>query len=168
MTEGCINVRLMRNVRMVEKRQDFMKRTLSIAAITLVAVASSAQWLQPQGVPAYSSAPVSSTKIPHILAGKELANFQYPVIAKAYQAAAKVPKVLQQLPCYCYCDRNHGHKSLHTCFESDHGANCATCMKEAFFAEQETRKGKTPTQIRAAIIRGDFEKIDLVRLNSGT
>lgn len=145
-----------------------MKRIASVALITLTSIVGSAQWLQPQGVPAYSPTPVPSAKLPHILAGKELENFQYPVIAKAYRAAARVPAVLQQLPCYCYCDRGHGHKSLHTCFESEHGANCATCMKEAFFAEQETKKGKTPAQIRAAIIHGDFEKIDLVKLNSGS
>jgi hypothetical protein len=145
-----------------------MKRFASIVAIAFVSIAGSAQWLQPQGVPAYNAAPAMTEKLPHILAGKELENFQYPVIAKAYRAAAKVPAVLHQLPCYCYCDRNHGHKSLHTCFETEHGANCATCMKEALFAEQETRKGKTPAQIRAAIIHGDFEKIDLTKLNSGS
>ena len=38
-------------------------------------------------------------------------------------------------------------------------------MKEAFFAEQMSLKGKTPTQIRAAIIKGEFEKVDLDKLN---
>ena len=33
----------------------------------------------------------------------------------------------------------------------EHGANCATCMKEALYAEQQTKLGKTPKQIRAAI-----------------
>lgn len=146
-----------------------MQRLFGVALISLMAIGGSAQWLQPEGVPAYNSAPpAKGSHLPHILAGKEIENFQYPVMKKAYAAAAKVPAVLHQLPCYCHCDRNHGHKSLHTCFESEHGANCSTCMKEALFAEQETRKGKTPAQIRAAIIHGDYEKIDLVKLNSGS
>ena len=146
-----------------------MKRLASSVLIALVALVCSAQWIQPNGVPAYNSAPPAKGVIlPHILAGNEIANFQYPVTKKAYLAAARVPAVLHQLPCYCYCDRNHGHKSLHTCFESEHGANCSTCMKEAFFAEQETKKGKTPAQIRAEIIHGDYEKVDLVKINAGT
>ena len=146
-----------------------MKRFASIVFISLVAIGSSAQWLQPQGVPAYSSAPPrKADNLAPVLSGKQLENFQYPVMKKAYLAAAKVPAVLHQLPCYCYCDRNHGHKNLHTCFESEHGANCSTCMKEAFFAEQESKKGKTPAQIRAEIIHGDYEKIDLAKLNTGS
>jgi hypothetical protein len=143
-----------------------MKRTLSIALISLVSIAGSAQWAQPQGVPAFNSGPPQKGKaLPPILAGAQLENFQHPVQLKAYKAAAKIPGVLHQLPCYCYCDRHAGHNSLRTCFESEHGANCSTCMKEALFAEQQTKLGKTPQQIRAAVIRGDYEKIDLVKLD---
>jgi hypothetical protein len=34
-------------------------------------------------------------------------------------------------------------------------------MKEAVFSYQETKKGKTPAQIRAAIERGDWMDVDL-------
>jgi hypothetical protein len=34
-------------------------------------------------------------------------------------------------------------------------------MKEAVFAYQQTKKGKTPAQIRAAIERGEWQAIDL-------
>ena len=34
----------------------------------------------------------------------------------AYDVAQKIPGVLYQMPCYCYCDRI-GHNSLRTCFE---------------------------------------------------
>jgi hypothetical protein len=34
-------------------------------------------------------------------------------------------------------------------------------MKEAVFSYQETRKGRTPIQIRAAIERGEWMKVDL-------
>ncbi len=78
----------------------------------------------------------------------------------AYDVAQKIPGVLYQLPCYCHCDRI-GHNSLRSCFESAHAAHCATCMKEAYYAYFETRKGKTPAQIRKGIINGDFANLDL-------
>jgi len=78
-----------------------------------------------------------------------------------YQMAAKIPTVLHQQPCYCHCDIEMGHNSLHSCFEVPHGAACSTCMKEAMYAYQETKKGKTPGQIRAAIERGEWMKMDL-------
>jgi hypothetical protein len=34
-------------------------------------------------------------------------------------------------------------------------------MQEAILAEQMTRQGKTAKQIRAAIMKGDFQKVDL-------
>jgi hypothetical protein len=34
-------------------------------------------------------------------------------------------------------------------------------MKELYFAYQQTKKGKTPTQIRQAIMKGNWETIDL-------
>ena len=79
----------------------------------------------------------------------------------AYKMAAKVPAVLHQEPCYCHCDREMGHNSLHSCFEETHGAACATCMKEAVYSYQQTKLGKTPAQIRAGIERGEWTKIQL-------
>lgn len=80
----------------------------------------------------------------------------------AYDLAAKIPGVLYQLPCYCYCDKI-GHKSLRTCYESDHAAHCSTCLKEAYFAYFETKKGKTAKQIREEIIKGGFTNVDLIQ-----
>ena len=74
---------------------------------------------------------------------------------------AKVGNILYQEPCYCYCDRAHGHTSLRSCFESGHGANCSTCMGEALYSYQMTKKGWSPQQIRDGIIRGDFKTMDL-------
>jgi hypothetical protein len=47
--------------------------------------------------------------------------FQIPVVARAYSAAARIPQVLAQQPCYCFCDKM-GHGSLLDCFATDHGA----------------------------------------------
>ena len=78
-----------------------------------------------------------------------------------YALAAKVKPVLYQQPCYCYCDRHAGHKSLLDCFASMHGSECDICQKEAVLAYQLTQKGKTPAQIRAAIIRGDWRLVNM-------
>ena len=78
----------------------------------------------------------------------------------AYRVAGQIPEVLAQLPCYCYCDRR-GHRGLLDCFASKHGADCDICVKEAIFAMQEHRKGKTPEQIRAEIVHGDWKTIQL-------
>ena len=78
-----------------------------------------------------------------------------------YALAAKIRPVLYQQPCYCYCDRHAGHKSLLDCFASTHGAECDICQKEAVLSYQLTQKGKTPAQIRAAIIRGDWRAVNL-------
>ncbi|MBV9209570.1 MAG: hypothetical protein JOZ52_03015 [Acidobacteria bacterium] len=72
---------------------------------------------------------------------------------RAYQVAREIPETLAQLPCYCYCDQGFGHKSLHTCYESDHSAHCATCVDEALMAYQLEKEQKlSPAQIRQKII----------------
>jgi hypothetical protein len=78
-----------------------------------------------------------------------------------YALAAKIRPVLYQQPCYCYCDRHAGHKSLLDCFVGTHGAECDICQKEAVLSYQLAQKGKTPAQIRAAIIHGDWRAVDL-------
>jgi hypothetical protein len=34
-------------------------------------------------------------------------------------------------------------------------------MKEVFYAYEQTKLGKTPAQVRAGIIKGDWKSIDL-------
>ena len=70
----------------------------------------------------------------------------------AYRAAQEIPQTLAQLPCYCHCDRGHGHKSLHSCFESEHGENCGICMGEALMAHNLEKHGVSVTEIRKQII----------------
>jgi len=70
----------------------------------------------------------------------------------AYQAAKEIPQTLAQLPCYCHCDRGHGHKSLHSCFESEHGENCGICIGEALMASNLEKRGVRVSEIRKQII----------------
>jgi Protein of unknown function with PCYCGC motif len=144
-----------------------MKRLFPLFAIALLAVTSSAQFTDKE-VPAYHpNPPAKGEALAPIASAGQLAemNLKYPFQYRAYEAAAKVPRVLYQLPCYCFCDRSAGHQSLHSCFEGDHGARCSTCMQEAFYAYQMTRKGKTAKQIREGVMKGEYKTIDLNTLN---
>ena len=144
-----------------------MKRILPVVLVALLAVASSAQFMENE-VPAYHpNPPAKGETLPPIASSAQLdqMNFKYDFQRRAYEAAAKVPRVLYQLPCYCFCDRSAGHKSLHSCFEGDHGSHCGTCMQEAFYAYQMTKKGKTVKEIREGIMHGDYKSIDLKAMN---
>ena len=126
-------------------------------------VAGSAHWSEgTDSTPAfYTVAPLHATH--PILAGDQLtgAAFSHPFQVTAYRMAAKIEKVLYAQPCYCRCDRALRHKSLHSCFEGTHGAECATCMRQAIFAYQQTQLGRTPDQIRDAIEHGDWQAVHL-------
>ena len=140
-----------------------MKRILGCLALGLATIVASAQWTNPaDDVPAYNAAPPSKP-LPPLMSGNQLTGpyFQHNYQVVAYKMAAKIPAVLHQEPCYCRCDREMGHNSLHSCFEGTHGAACSTCMREAVYSYQQTKKGKTPAQIRAGIERGEWQNIDL-------
>jgi hypothetical protein len=89
--------------------------------------------------------------------------FPDPVVQNAYAIAAKIKKTLYQQPCYCHCDRSQGHGSLLDCFASKHGAGCNICINEDFYSYEQSRKGKTAAQIRAGIIKGDWQSVDLTK-----
>lgn len=130
-----------------------------------VAGMSYAQWSNPaDDIPAYHpSAPLTVSTLPPVLSGAKLtgANFKYPWQVHVYQNAAKVSSVLYQLPCNCRCDKSLGHTSLRSCFEGLHGTECSTCAKEGVFAYQQTKLGKSPKEIRAAVERKEYESISL-------
>jgi len=138
--------------------------TLGLAAFALTA-ASYAQWSNPaDDVAAYHpSAPLKVSALPPILSGAKLTgeNFRFPWQVHVYQQVAKVSSVVYQLPCNCRCDRALGHTSLRSCFEGLHGTECSTCAQEGFLAYRMTKAGKTPAEIRAAVARHEYEKIDL-------
>ena len=110
-----------------------------------------------QGVPSYHAYALK----PPFPATLDPKQFSDALNRNVYTLAAKIKPVLYQQPCYCYCDRHAGHKSLLDCYISAHGSECDICQKEAIFAYQQTQKGKTPAQIRAAIIHGDWQSVDL-------
>jgi hypothetical protein len=52
------------------------------------------------------------------------ARYDVPETRKAYEAAKKIPWVIDSIYCFCYCEENpfFMHKSLLTCFVDDHAA----------------------------------------------
>ncbi len=140
-----------------------MKKLIGIFALGAVAIAASAQWSNPaEDIPAYNVL-APTRPLPPIMSGQQLTGpyFAHPYQVTAYKMAAKIPGVLHQQPCYCHCDREMGHNSLHSCFEGTHGAACSTCMREAIFSYQQTRLGRTPAQIRASIEHGEWTKVQV-------
>ena len=141
-------------------------RCLTLAFLFLVTLTMSAEWASPQepsGVPAFHAGPpAKGATLPPLLTKADLweADSQNAYQTHAYELAAKIPNVIYQQPCYCYCDRM-GHKSLHSCYENTHGAQCSTCLKELYYSYQQHQKGKTAAQIRAGIIKGEWKQIDL-------
>jgi Protein of unknown function with PCYCGC motif len=70
----------------------------------------------------------------------------------AYKAAKEIPQTLAQLPCYCHCDMSAGHKSLQTCFVTEHGESCGICIGEALMAYQLEKQKMPIAEIRQRII----------------
>lgn len=76
-----------------------------------------------------------------------------PGSVEAYAAARQAAATLDGVYCYCDCSKHAGHRSLLTCFETNHGAYCDICMGEAVLAAQMSGQGQSLEQIRAAIDR---------------
>jgi hypothetical protein len=81
-------------------------------------------------------------------------------VVAAYNVANEMPDVLAQQPCYCYCKRR-GHRSLLDCFATKHAADCDIRVREAIFAQQEHKLGKSAEQIRTEIMDGAWKSIQV-------
>jgi hypothetical protein len=47
------------------------------------------------------------------------------------------------------------------CYSDLHGSSCSVCIQEALFTEKLTKAGRTPAQIREAIIEGQWRTVEL-------
>ena len=162
-----------------------MKKILLALAITIIALIVVASWSKDDTLVAGKSDPITqhSSQPPrenvhvHEYAAKGRVPAYYttapdvamlpPTLAPdlfsgnqklAYQAAKAIPQTLAQLPCYCHCDRSINHKSLHSCFESDHGENCGICIGEALTAHSLHKQGVAVPEIRKQIIAAYGDK----------
>lgn len=145
------------------KREWILGASLFVAAMLVVMMPSGAR-LNAKQAAAQSDEPVPAyhTQAPAAALPETMdpAQFENPVVKNAYALSAKVKKVLYQQPCYCHCDRAHGHNSLLDCFTSKHGSMCNICLGEALYSYEQTRKGKTAVQIRDGIEHGDWQSVD--------
>jgi len=149
-----------------------LKRAIVLFFVFVVTLTVSAPWATSEqegtGIPAFNDGPpAKGTTLPPILGKEQLwgDDAQRPYQTHAYELAAKIPVILHQQPCYCFCDRM-GHNSLHSCFEGTHGARCGVCLKELYYSYVEYKKGRTASQIRKGIIAGEWDKIDLQKAAS--
>src|SRR5438132_13792606 len=143
-----------------------LKQGLTLICLFVITLAAFTPWATSQqaaAVPAFNAGPPNKgTRLPPILGKEQLwgENAQSPYQTHAYELAAKIPVVLHQQPCYCYCDRM-GHNSLHSCFENTHGAQCAICPKELYYSYVEPKKGKSAAHIRKGVIKGEWKQVNL-------
>jgi hypothetical protein len=142
-----------------------MKRLLlTLAIIGVIAITQARLSAAPGEMPAFHEGPPAKGEVlPAIWSQKQLTDAGYTAAAQkeGYKAAAKAGEVMYQMPCYCFCDRNHGHSSLRSCFESNHGANCGTCLAEALYSYKMSKKGWTAKMVRDGIVRREYEQMDL-------
>ena len=76
-----------------------------------------------------------------------------PEVAPAYEVARKYPQTLDRLHCFCECQESmtHRHKTLLTCFTTDHAAGCGICIREAILAGELTDKGLPDAEIENTV-----------------
>jgi hypothetical protein len=132
---------------------------LGVTLIPQGAASRMAQATDSEPVPAFHT-DVPKGPLPATL---DPAQFDSVVVQNAYTLAARVKRVLYQQPCYCHCDRSQGHGSLLDCFAGKHAAECGVCIKEALYSYEQTKKGKTASQIRDGIEKGEWQQLDLAK-----
>ncbi|HEU0120574.1 MAG TPA: CYCXC family (seleno)protein [Bryobacteraceae bacterium] len=133
---------------------------LLVAALSLVSCASENSTLSTEEtsapVPAFFQSERDAAPLPKTLSASLFAD---PHLSKVYEIAERIPAILAQQPCYCYCDRGHGHRSLLDCQRDNHSAGCVVCRKEVLLADRLSRMGLSAKEIRAAIVRGDWKQV---------
>lgn len=74
-------------------------------------------------------------------------------VRKSYEAAAKYPATIDLLHCFCECQESamHHHKTLLTCFTSEHGAGCGICQHEAIMAAKMKDDGMSDEEIEYTV-----------------
>ena len=97
------------------------------ALMVIVAVGAIAWWTRsPEEVTAKGPALTSATAVP-VVARRETRPTLDPArfvgkAARTHQIAREIPDTLDQLYCYCECDKHAGHKSLLSCYTDGHAA----------------------------------------------
>ncbi len=106
--------------------------TTALLVAALVALVAGAAWLASGGDERSSaSAPADlaaqGSRVVPAVARRETRPTLDPArfvgkVALAHRVAREIPDVLDQLYCYCECDKHVGHKSLLSCYTDGHAA----------------------------------------------
>ena len=85
-----------------------------------------------------------------VVAAADLADT--PEALPAFDAARRIPQILDGIRCHCGCAEREGFYSLLSCFEGDGmGRMCLVCQGQARLADRLERSGRSLDEIRAAI-----------------
>lgn len=104
--------------------------------------------------PAKSNSPLASTLPPRDFSSN-------PVAEHAYAAAARIEPLLRQLPSYCGRKGKSGRANLLSLYQTRNASDCRVSLKETFYAYQQSRKGKTVSEIRRGIVDGNWQHVNL-------
>ncbi len=74
-----------------------------------------------------------------------------PRAQRTYQMARQIPGMLDAVYCNCHCKEELGHRSLLTCFQSQHGSGCDVCLGEAELVYRLQTQGRNLKEIRQQI-----------------
>jgi len=119
-----------------------------ILGIAAVAIMAAIGWVTLRG----TNEPANETSIAEKAAGVLSPTiFDDERTRAAYQVAKDIPDVLEQLPCFCGCMTNFGHKNNLFCFKDQHGSGCTLCQDIALDARRLHDEGKTIAQIQDTI-----------------
>lgn len=98
---------------------------LALWAVIALSVAVALVWRgeAPPAAPAISSSPAAGPTTARRETRPTLDPAQFVgKAAAAHRVAGEIPDVLDQLYCYCGCDKHQGHKSLLSCYTDGHAA----------------------------------------------
>jgi hypothetical protein len=125
------------------------KRNLGIT-IAAVLILSAIAWVSLRDTvePQPSEQSVENTKAAGVLSP---ALFTDEKARAAYQTAKDIPEVLEQLPCFCGCMMDRGHKNNLFCFMDQHGSACEICEDIALDAREMHKQGLPIVQIQQTI-----------------
>jgi hypothetical protein len=117
--------------------------------VTIVALGAAAFLLMPRGSHHPDPRPDAQALAMTVLPATDFGGS--PDAAEAYDIARQIPQTLDGLYCHCHCRDHMRHRSLLTCFQSDHASQCDICMGEARLAFQMLQEGRTLDEIRTAV-----------------
>jgi hypothetical protein len=134
------------NVRPWSKIVGFELAVLALIALGIVGLIRGASG--PDANHAVAAAPVGTVDLSTVT----------PAIAADYHYAADHLTDLEQIPCYCGCDRSLDHRNLADCYVTStgawdaHASGCAVCGNETATAREQLAAGVTIADVRASII----------------